>query len=149
MKSSTAANRATFQHGSNSRFQHSNCRRTWRGECAEILLRVHRALGETEAALSAITIVELTHGIYRARSDSDRERRRAFTEELCLYSVVDPSPSKSVNLPAGLRVSRLPAASIAFEDLLIGVTALYLGYSVATLNVRHFQMIPNLVVLQL
>ncbi len=28
--------------------------------------------------------------------------------------------------------------SIAFEDLLIGTTALHLGYSVATLNVRHF-----------
>jgi hypothetical protein len=38
--------------------------------------------------------------------------------------------------------------SIAFEDLLIGVTALYLGYAVATLNVRHFQNIPGLQVLQ-
>jgi len=27
---------------------------------------------------------------------------------------------------------------------LIGVTALELGYSVATTNVRHFQMIPGL-----
>jgi len=39
--------------------------------------------------------------------------------------------------------------SIAFEDLLIGTTALHLGYAVVTINVRHFQVIPGLTVLQL
>ena len=39
--------------------------------------------------------------------------------------------------------------SIAFEDLLIGATALHLGCSVVTMNVRHFRMIPNLSVLEL
>jgi predicted nucleic acid-binding protein len=34
--------------------------------------------------------------------------------------------------------------SIAFEDLLIGATALHLGYAVVTLNLRHFQRIPGL-----
>jgi predicted nucleic acid-binding protein len=38
---------------------------------------------------------------------------------------------------------RLPLA-----DLWIGVTALELGYSVATGNLRHFQMIPGLSVVQ-
>jgi hypothetical protein len=38
--------------------------------------------------------------------------------------------------------------SISFEDLLIGTTALYLGYSVATLNSRHFRLIPGLSVVQ-
>ena len=36
--------------------------------------------------------------------------------------------------------------SIAFEDLLIGTTALYLGYAVATLDVQHFRLIPGLAV---
>ena len=39
--------------------------------------------------------------------------------------------------------------SIAFEDLLIGTTALHLGFAVATLNVRHFRLIPGLSVIQL
>ena len=39
--------------------------------------------------------------------------------------------------------------SIDFPDLLIGATALYLGFSVVTLNVRHFKMIPGLPVVQL
>jgi predicted nucleic acid-binding protein len=38
---------------------------------------------------------------------------------------------------------------IAFQDMLIGVSALSLGYAVMTQNVRHFQMIPNLVLKQL
>jgi predicted nucleic acid-binding protein len=37
---------------------------------------------------------------------------------------------------------------IAFEDLAIGVTALQLGFDVATLNVRHFRLIPGLNVVQ-
>ena len=38
--------------------------------------------------------------------------------------------------------------SIAFEDLLIGATALHMSYAVVTLNLRHFQMIPSLSVVQ-
>jgi tRNA(fMet)-specific endonuclease VapC len=38
--------------------------------------------------------------------------------------------------------------SIAFEDLLIGATALHLGYDVLTLKARHFQLIPDLSVVQ-
>lgn len=34
--------------------------------------------------------------------------------------------------------------SIAFEDLLISSTAMHLGYAVATLNIRRFQLIPVL-----
>jgi predicted nucleic acid-binding protein len=33
---------------------------------------------------------------------------------------------------------------IAFEDLVIGATALHLGFGVATLNAKHFQQIPGL-----
>ena len=36
----------------------------------------------------------------------------------------------------------------AFEDLLIGATALHLGYEVATLSLRNFQRIPGLSVIQ-
>lgn len=39
--------------------------------------------------------------------------------------------------------------SVAFEDLLIGATALDLGYAGATVNVRHFRLIQGLSVIQL
>ena len=35
---------------------------------------------------------------------------------------------------------------IPFQDLVIGVTAREFGYAVATANVRHFRMIPNLAI---
>ena len=38
--------------------------------------------------------------------------------------------------------------SIAFGDLLIGATALHMNYAVVTLNVRDFQRIPGLSVVQ-
>ena len=115
-----------------------------------ILKRVQAKEGETESALSAVTVVELTHGIYRARNDTDRERRRAFTDELLRDMTVYPVTLEIAQL-AG-RVEGEQAArgvSIALEDLLIGATALHLGYSVATSNVRHFRLIPKLSIVQL
>jgi predicted nucleic acid-binding protein len=41
------------------------------------------------------------------------------------------------------------SVAIPFQDLVIGVTALQFNYAVATLNVRHFQMIPGLAVTSL
>jgi predicted nucleic acid-binding protein len=38
---------------------------------------------------------------------------------------------------------------IDFVDLIIGTTALHLGFGVVTLNVKHFQAIPGLSVVQL
>ena len=38
---------------------------------------------------------------------------------------------------------------IPFADLLIGATALSLGYSVLTVNPRHFERVPGLSVIQL
>jgi predicted nucleic acid-binding protein len=49
----------------------------------------------------------------------------------------------------GPRPCRISGVSIAFEDLLIGTTALHLRYAVVTINVRHFQVIPGLTVVQL
>ncbi len=116
----------------------------------DILERVQALQGETETALSAITIVELTHGIYRAKSESDAQRRRAFVEELCQAVPVKPVTLEIAQL-AGRIEGEQPARGIviALPDLLIGVTALHLGFSVATLNFRHFQLIPGLSVIHL
>jgi predicted nucleic acid-binding protein len=54
-----------------------------RGDAVEeALLLVKAALGDQECALSAISIVELTHGIYRARIPAHRDRRRIFVEDV-------------------------------------------------------------------
>jgi tRNA(fMet)-specific endonuclease VapC len=115
----------------------------------EILKRVRAAHGEVDCALSVVTIVELTHGIYRAKSDADRERRQSFCEELRRDMVVHPVIVEIAELAGRIEGEQAArGVSIAFEDLLIGTTALHLSYAVATLNVRDFQKIPGLSVTQ-
>ena len=117
-----------------------------RGETVrQVIQRVRAACGDQESALSAISIIEFTHGIYRARSDADKARRKAFADELARDMIVHPV-SLAIAQLAG-RIEGEQAAkgiSIAVEDLIIGATALHLGFDVATINVRHFQSIPGL-----
>lgn len=62
-----------------------------RGETVKkVIQRVQAAFGDAEAALSAVSIVEITHGIYRARRESDRERRMSFCKELCRDMIIHP-----------------------------------------------------------
>ena len=92
----------------------------------DILERAKASQGETENALSAITVVELTHGIYRAKSEADRQRRRVFVDELSQAIPVHPVTLEIAQL-AG-RIEGEQAAKgvvIALPDLLIGVTALH------------------------
>ena len=115
----------------------------------EILERVEAVCGKTAAALSAVTAVELTHGIYRAKTDADRKRRETFVEELFQAVAVQPLTLEVARLAGRIHGEQMgQGISIDFPDLLIGATALHLGYDVVTLNVRHFQMIPNLSVVQ-
>ena len=37
---------------------------------------------EAEIGLSVVTVVHLTHGVYRARLEERRQRRQAFVDEL-------------------------------------------------------------------
>jgi len=60
-----------------------------------------------------------------------------------------------VTVPVALRAGRIDGESqtkgvrIPLSDLLIGASALELGYEVGTHNVRHFQLIPGLRLFQL
>lgn len=116
----------------------------------QILEQIKAAHGEIDIGLSVVTIAELMHGAYRAKSDADKRSRLAFIDHLCSDVPVQP-----VTIEIARRVGRIEGEQasqgvvIAFEDLVIGVTALHLGFDVATLNVRHFQRIPGLKVVTL
>lgn len=115
----------------------------------EVLESVEAVCGKTAAALSAVTAVELTHGIYRARMDADRKRRETFVEELFQAVAVHPLTLEVARLAGRIHGEQMGrGVAIDFPDLLIGSTALYLGFDVATLNVKHFQAIPGLNVVQ-
>lgn len=112
---------------------------------ATILERVEAVCGQTAAALSAITAVELTHGIYRAKADADRQRRQIFVDEILQTVAVYPLTLEVARLAGRIHGEQMgQGVSIDFPDLLIGATALYLGFDVVTLNLKHFQAIPGL-----
>ena len=111
----------------------------------QILELVQTSQGEIEIGLSVVTIAELVHGAYRTKTQSQQERRLEFIERLARDVPVHPMTLDIARLVG--RIEGQQAAQgiqVAFEDLVIGATALHLGYSVMTLNARHFQRIPGL-----
>jgi len=116
----------------------------------EVLERVEAKCGKTTAALSAVTAVELTHGIYRARTETDRKRRESFVEELFQVVAVHPLTLELARLAGRIHGEQMEqGVTIDFPDLIIGATALHLGFDLVTLNVRHFQAIPGLKIISL
>ena len=122
-----------------------------RGDTVESFIeQVVTSSGDQDAALSSVGLTELIHGIYRAESHRMRVRREAFIGELLRDLTVYPY-TKETGMLAGKIDGEQQAhgLTVPFGDLLIGATALSLGFSILTVNSRHFRMIPNLQVIQL
>lgn len=121
-----------------------------RGDTVERLIQmIVQSAGDQDAALSAVGLTELVHGIYRAQTPEIQRRRKFFIDELLLDLAVYPYTRETALLAGridGEQQSR--GVVIPFTDLLIGATALSLGYKVLTANIRDFQLIPNLSVIQ-
>ena len=119
-----------------------------RGDTVEKLIeQVVAVAGDQDAALTSIGLTELIHGIYRAPTSELQQRRQVFMEELLRDFTVYPY-TKETALLAG-RIDgeqQAQGVTIPFGDLLIGATALSLGFPILTVNVRHFRLIPNLTV---
>jgi len=87
-----------------------------RGQSVRQILKAVQSLhGESDFVLSVVTVVELTHGIYRAKTDLSRERRQSFCDELRRDVVVHPITLEIAELAGRieaskhLRVSVLPS----------------------------------------
>ncbi len=95
--------------------------------------------------LSIITVSELLHGVHRADSAIRRLKRSAYVEkaiELFPIYVFEISIARIyAELWADLAKKGI---QIGAHDLIIGSTALSLGFSVATFNMRHFERIEGL-----
>jgi predicted nucleic acid-binding protein len=95
------------------------------------------------------SLIELAHGAARADTQQRKAKRQQFIQELLMAFPIHP-----VTLSIAPRTGQIDGDNQAkgirlpLSDLLIGVTALELGYGVATGNLRHFQIIPGLSVLQ-
>lgn len=85
------------------------------------------------------------HGVARANTPQIEEAGRAFIDELRRHVPVHPVTDVTAEI-AGQLSGEQAAKGITLpaDDLLIGASAIEQGYAVATLNFRHFQMIPGL-----
>jgi len=122
-----------------------------RGDTVEQFIeRVVNATGDQDAALSAVGLTELIHGLYRAKTPAMRLRRESFLNELLAVLTVYPYTKETAMLAGKLDgEQQSKGVVIPFGDLLIGATALSLGYSVLTVNLRDFRRIPGLSIVQL
>jgi predicted nucleic acid-binding protein len=115
----------------------------------QMLSAISAKAGNTDIAVSVVTLIELAHGAARADTSLRKEKRQQFIQEL-----LRALPMHPVTVSLALRVGQIDGENQAkgirlpLSDLLIGVTALELGYSVATGNLRHFKMIPGLSVVR-
>lgn len=111
----------------------------------EILQKIRSAFRDTEIALSSMTAAELVHGVCRAGRPEIRARREDFVEEVFSRIPVRPVSLRIARIAGRIDAqSRSKGVTIRTADLLIGATALELGFSVATSNARHFRLIPGL-----
>ena len=136
---SAIASRGTRPRGNSPRHKCDYRRRTQRPYCSGNPRTSEGGSGETEIALSVVTIAELVHGAYRTKTQAQQQRRLEFIERLCSDVPVHPVTLEIARL-AGRIEGQQEAVGIqfAFEDLLIGATALHLGYELATLNLPRF-----------
>jgi tRNA(fMet)-specific endonuclease VapC len=100
---------------------------------------------QQDIAISAVTASELLHGLFRARTVSQRNRRQAFVEALLAQIPVIAFDLIVARVHASLWAD-LARRGIAVgeRDLMIAATAVARDYTVATRDERSFPKIPGL-----
>ncbi len=113
----------------------------------ETILAAH---GAVNLSLSPITVAELVHGIYRAKTPDAAQRRREYIEEIVSLVPVHPATNKTAWLVGQILGEEAAKGNVLpFNDLMIAAAAIEQGYAVLTGNTRHFQKVPGLMVVAL
>jgi len=116
----------------------------------QLLESVALESGDDNIAVPVVTVLELAHGVTRADTTERRDRRQRFLNELLAGVPIQP-----VTVSVALRAGQIDGQSqargvrIPLSDLLIGTSALELGYGVGTANLCHFRLIPGLNVVEI
>jgi predicted nucleic acid-binding protein len=109
------------------------------------------ALDKTdEFGVSAVSLMEPSHGIVRAKTSAARQVRETFLDDLRAavptIAVTDEIAIRAGEIDGTLRQAGL---TIGMADAMIAATALVNRYAVATFNVKHFKVVPDLKVVEL
>jgi predicted nucleic acid-binding protein len=119
----------------------------------EVVRNIRAAIAiedDVPIVISALSLAELAHGVYRANTSERRQRRRQFVDEMKTHIPVHLITGTTAEIIA--RVGGEQAAkgvNLPLADLIIGACALELGYAIGTGNRRDFDRIPDLKVISL
>ena len=95
-----------------------------------------------------MTIAELVHGIYRAKTPETGQRRRQYVENLTKFIPIHSITQRTAWLAGRIEGQEAAKGNVLpFSDLLIAASALEQGYAILTENLRHFRKIPGLTVI--
>jgi tRNA(fMet)-specific endonuclease VapC len=122
-----------------------------RGQNArQALEAILKQAGDVAVAISVVTLMELAHGVARANTPERQVTRQRFVDELAA-AVPLHGVTAAIAWRAGILDGQTQARGvrIPLADLLIGTTALDLGYAVGTSNTRHFELVPGLSVIRI
>ena len=95
--------------------------------------------------LSVISVAELLHGVHRADTEMRCVKRSAYVEKAIDLFPIYPFGIQPARIYAQIWANLMKQGiQIGAHDLMIGSTALALGFSVASFNKRHFDKIEGL-----
>lgn len=99
--------------------------------------------------ISAITVSELLHGVHRADSERRRLKREAYVERIIEFFPIYPFDLNAARIYARVWAHLAKKGiSIGAHDLIIASTAISLGFSVLTSDIRDYGKIQGLKVEQ-
>jgi predicted nucleic acid-binding protein len=116
----------------------------------EAIRKVREATGDVTVVICSLTVAELAHGLYRADTPERSRMRRQFLDELKAHVPIHSVTESTAEIIARTGAEQAAKGiTLPLADLIIGACALELGYAIGTANVRDFNRIPGLNVIQL
>lgn len=115
-------------------------------ECQRLSLETFVELyGDHDTFISAVTVSELRHGVYRTRDAAVRARRSAFVRHVLDQAAVLPIDEAVAEAHAEAWAALEAAGSmIGMNDLWIAATTIAHGCAIITANVEAFKRVPGL-----
>jgi predicted nucleic acid-binding protein len=115
----------------------------------EVIRKVREAAGDVTIVICSLTVAELAHGIYRADTPERGRMRRQFLDEMKTHVPVHPVTESTAEIIGRIGAEQAAqGVTLPLADLIIGACALELGYAVGTSNIRDFNRIPGLNIIQ-
>ena len=96
-----------------------------RQSVADFIESILKTFGPVEISLSPVTVAELVHGVFRARTAMAGQRRREFIEELVSLVPVHPATNRTGWLVGQIEGEEAAKGNVLpFNDLIIAASAI-------------------------